>query len=180
MTFAETTLLGAIAGSTIFLGLPVGRMQRVSPRARVALSMLAAGILVFILVDVCAEGMGIVEAHLESFREDHASFAPVLGLFAVLAGGFLIGVGGIATAQRWLLSRQGTPPLPPVGGAESAAVLDASELTIVRRAEATAERRALGTAMTIAVAIGLHNFAEGLAIGVSAQAGERNGLAIGT
>jgi len=34
------------------------------------------------------------------------------------------------------------------------------------------ERRALRTGMTIAAAIGLHNFAEGLAIGVSAKAGE--------
>ncbi|HEY8303150.1 MAG TPA: ZIP family metal transporter, partial [Solirubrobacteraceae bacterium] len=34
-----------------------------------------------------------------------------------------------------------------------------------------ARQRALHTGMTIAVAIGLHNFAEGLAIGVSAKAG---------
>ena len=41
-----------------------------------------------------------------------------------------------------------------------------------RRTLEAVDRRALNTAMTIAVAIGLHNFAEGLAIGVSAQAGE--------
>ncbi len=35
-----------------------------------------------------------------------------------------------------------------------------------------ARARALRTGMTIAVAIGLHNFAEGLAIGVSANSGE--------
>ena len=37
---------------------------------------------------------------------------------------------------------------------------------------ATARARALQTGLIIAGAIGLHNFAEGLAIGVSAQAGE--------
>jgi ZIP family zinc transporter len=36
----------------------------------------------------------------------------------------------------------------------------------------SAKQRALRTGMIIAVAIGLHNFAEGLAIGVSARAGE--------
>jgi ZIP family zinc transporter len=40
-------------------------------------------------------------------------------------------------------------------------------------AEAALQRaRALRTGMTIAIAIGLHNFAEGLAIGVSASTGE--------
>ena len=38
--------------------------------------------------------------------------------------------------------------------------------------ELTARARALRTGMTIAAAIGLHNFAEGLAIGVSASTGE--------
>ena len=30
MSTAQTLLLGAVAGSTIFLGLPIGRMQSVS------------------------------------------------------------------------------------------------------------------------------------------------------
>jgi zinc transporter, ZIP family len=47
-------------------------------------------------------------------------------------------------------------------------VLSAEELL---REEAAARARALRTGMTIAAAIGLHNFAEGLAIGVSASAG---------
>src|SRR6478609_1826917 len=38
--------------------------------------------------------------------------------------------------------------------------------------EDSARSKALRTGMTIAVAIGLHNFAEGLAIGVSASTGE--------
>ena len=31
MSTAQTLVLGAIAGLTIFLGLPIGRMQNVSP-----------------------------------------------------------------------------------------------------------------------------------------------------
>jgi ZIP family zinc transporter len=58
MSFAETAALGAIAGFTIFLGLPIGRAEGLSQRARVGLSMLSAGILAFLFMDVGAEGLG--------------------------------------------------------------------------------------------------------------------------
>jgi ZIP family zinc transporter len=113
MTFAQTTLLGAIAGSTIFLGLPVGRLERVSARTRVGLSMLSAGVLAFLFMDVGAEALGIVEGHLDAYKEQDASLWPVIENFALLSVGFLAGVGGIATAQRRLAPR---PPAPPLAG----------------------------------------------------------------
>jgi ZIP family zinc transporter len=137
---------------------------------RVALSMLSAGILAFLFMDVGAEGLGIVETHLDAFKEGAATLWPVIGLFALLSVGFLLGVGGIATVQRRLGAR--TRLRPPVAGGESAAVMSPSELAAHRQAITDVQRRALRTAMVIAAAIGLHNFAEGLAIGVSAQAGE--------
>jgi ZIP family zinc transporter len=172
MSFAETTLLGAIAGFTIFLGLPLGRVQGFSPRARVGLSMLSAGILAFIFMDVGAEGLGIIETHLDAYKQGSASLWPVIGLFALLSAGFLGGVGGISTVQR-RLGRAAPPPLPPMaGGQVSSAAVPAAESPAYRNYAGKLEHHALRTAMTIAVAIGLHNFAEGLAIGVSAQAGE--------
>ena len=102
MSFAETAALGAIAGLTIFLGLPIGRAEGLSARARVGLSMLSAGILAFLFMDVGAEGLGIIETHLDAFKAHEASLWPVVGLFALLSAGFLIGVGGIATVQRRL------------------------------------------------------------------------------
>src|SRR3954452_15488656 len=167
MSFAETAALGAIAGFTIFLGLPIGRVRSLSVRARVALSMLSAGILAFLFMDVGAEGLGIVETHLDAFKDDNASLWPVIGLFALLSVGFLAGIGGISTVQR-LLKRS----RPPIAGGESMAVLSAAEAAEQRRFLENVQGTALRTAMVIAVAIGLHNFAEGLAIGVSAQAGE--------
>jgi ZIP family zinc transporter len=79
-------------------------------------------------------------------------------------------VGGIATAQRRL--RGAAQPRPRIAGGESIAAMSAAEAAEQRSAFAALDRAALRTAMVIAVAIGLHNFAEGLAIGVSAQAGE--------
>jgi ZIP family zinc transporter len=169
MTFAETTLLGAIAGSTIFLGLPVGRVKGLSTRARVGLSMLSAGILAFLFMDVGSEALGIIETKLDAYKEHDASLWPVISLFALLSVGFLAGVGGIATAQRKLTARQA---LPPLAGGQSVASMAADEAAAHRGAVRAIERRSLQTGMVIAAAIGLHNFAEGLAIGVSAQAGE--------
>jgi len=170
MSFAETAALGAIAGFTIFLGLPLGRASGLSPRARVGLSMLSAGILAFIFMDVGAEALGLIETHLDAYKEHEATLWPVIGLFALMSAGFLVGVGGIATVQRRLGERAADPP--PLAGAESTVAMSPAEVAEHRQAFAALDRRALRTAMAIAVAIGLHNFAEGLAIGVSAQAGE--------
>jgi zinc transporter, ZIP family len=170
LSFGQTVALGAIAGFTIFLGLPIGRLPRMSSRVRVGLSMFSAGVLAFLFMDVGAEGLGIVETHLDAFKEHDASLWPVVGLFALLSVGFLAGVGGIATAQRRLGSH--ATDLPPMAGGESAAVMSPLERVEHSHAVRDIERRALRTAMTIAAAIGLHNFAEGLAIGVSAKAGE--------
>ncbi len=203
MSFGETVLLGAIAGSTIFIGLPLGRMDRVGPRMRLALAMLSVGILAFIFMDVGAHGEAIVAKALDGYKHTHTGMPHVLGLFCLLAVGFTVGVAGIGTLERRLRTgrtRPGGHPLPPIAGAEQAVAREAAgeaaagepaagEASTVAGAqppaalaaqgshvytdEAERARRAvaLRTGMTIALAIGLHNFAEGLAIGVSAKSG---------
>jgi hypothetical protein len=52
MGFPELVLLGAIAGFTIYLGMPAGRLGLVDERVRVALPMFSVGILAFIFMDV--------------------------------------------------------------------------------------------------------------------------------
>jgi len=89
--------------------------------------------------------------------------------FRLLAVGFTVGTAGISAAERRLRSRR-TPPAPVAGG-EAAAVLGPEQLARAQEGAEAARRRALQTGMVIATAIGLHNFAEGLAIGVSAKAG---------
>jgi zinc transporter, ZIP family len=165
MSFAETALLGAIAGFTIYLGLPVGRLGRVNDRARVALAMFSVGILAFIFVDVTGHGQEIVARSLDSYKHNDSSLGHVVGLFALLAVGFTAGTAGISGIEQYLRRRT---VRPPIAGGDAAATLGADELA---RYELDARRVALRSGMTIAFAIGLHNFAEGLAIGVSAKAG---------
>lgn len=166
MSFSETVLLGALAGFTIFLGLPVARLQSLSPRTRVALAMFSVGVLVFLLVDVLAHGFEIAEGAVTAFKDDDGSFIHAVLLALLLIGGFALGSAGLGIAERRLRSRNA--PLPPMAGGATdvLAVEDHQSVLDATRAQA------LRTGLIIAMAIGLHNFAEGLAIGVSAQSGE--------
>ncbi len=173
MSFAETAVLGAIAGFTIYIGLPLGRMERVDDRTRVCLAMFSVGILAFIFMDVTTNAQGIVADALHAYKDNTGSFGKVIGLFAVLAVGFTAGVAGISAFERRLRTRTAPPPI--AGGSSVAAVEPGAASAVVLeeadRAALEARQRALHTGMVIAMAIGLHNFAEGLAIGVSAKTG---------
>ncbi len=170
MSFASTVALGAVAGFTIFLGLPIGRMRLLSPRARVGLAMFAVGILGFILVDVLSEASGRVEDALTAYKDHTGSFGHVLAFGLLMAGGFTAGAAGIAFLERRL--RPVKPVAPPIAGGATAAAFGAGEASTFERQADAARRSALRTGLVIAAAIGLHNFAEGLAIGVSARAGD--------
>jgi zinc transporter, ZIP family len=170
LSFAQTVLLGALAGFTIFLGLPVGRLQTLSPRARVALAMFSVGILAFIFVDVLSHADEIVEGALNGYKDGNGSFGHLAVLVALLIGGFGFGSAGLGIIERRL--RPPRPEPPPVRGGSGEVALTPTETATLASEADDARRRALQTGVVIAVAIGLHNFAEGLAIGVSARAGE--------
>jgi ZIP family zinc transporter len=167
MSFGETVLLGALAGLTIFLGLPVGRLQLLSARARVALAMFSVGVLVFLLVDVLSHGFEIAEDAVAEFHDGQGSFARAAALALLLTGGFGLGSAGLGILERRLRAR--SAPAPIAGGAVD--VVGEEHQHLLTQA-AVAKAQALQTGVIIAAAIGLHNFAEGLAIGVSARAGE--------
>jgi zinc transporter, ZIP family len=172
MSFGETVLLGALAGFTIFLGLPVARMRLLGTRARVGLAMFAVGVLAFLLADVMEHAFGIVEEAVEEFADDEGSFGEALGLTLLLCAGFLAGTAGLGFLEARIRARDATPPPIAGGSPELAGELTVGDAIPIDTQEAIARARALRTGMTIAAAIGLHNFAEGLAIGVSASAGE--------
>jgi ZIP family zinc transporter len=167
MSFAQTVALGAAAGFTIYIGLPLGRLKLVDNRARVALAMLSVGILAFIFVDVLSHAISIVNGALAQFKHGHASLGHVVWLAFLLAAGFTAGSAGLAILERRI--RPVGPVRPPIAG--GAVALTGDQLQALDYEAMAARRRALRTGLTIAAAIGVHNFAEGLAIGVSARAG---------
>jgi ZIP family zinc transporter len=168
MSFGETVLLGALAGFTIYLGLPLGRIEFVSRRAKVALAMFSVGVLAFLFAEVLVHGVEIVEEHFEELGEGEGSLLEGLGLALMLGLGFTAGSAGLALAEGWMRGSQ-QPPIS--GGATDTMTVEQAQMA-ARVEESSTRALALRTGMTIAAAIGLHNFAEGLAIGVSASTGE--------
>jgi ZIP family zinc transporter len=158
MSTAQTFVLGAVAGSTILLGLPMARVrhQRAEPRA--ALTAIATGILVFLLWDVLSNGVAPVQRVLDAHRWGLFSWRVVL-----LGGGFALGLMGLVYYDHWVKTRRASPLVGP-----GAAAID--EFRRERGIHALSPTHRL--ALLIATGIGIHNFGEGLAIGQSAAAGK--------
>ena len=166
MDLGQTLLLGFIAGVTIVLGLPIGRLQKPMPSMKVLLNAIAIGVLLFLAWDVLSAAWEPVDASLGAVHAGNGGLAAAFGwglLFALgLAGGLL----GLVAYDRYMAraavraANRGGP------GAMSTA-----EVPMPARGVAgwSPARR---LSLLIAVGIGLHNFAEGLAIGQSAASNE--------
>src|SRR6266540_6120338 len=114
MSTAQTLVLGAIAGFTIFLGLPIGRMQGVSASTKAFLASIATGILVFLLWDVLSAAVGPVEAALEDGRGGRFAWLSFL-----LTAGFVTGLMTLVYYDLWMKRRRRRAFLGP-GAASSA------------------------------------------------------------
>jgi len=151
-------VLGALAGFTIFLGLPIGRIRSASVRLKAALSALATGILLFLLWDVLVHGIEPVEDALKSATDQGGSWVDFARLAVTFAAGATVGLMSLVYYDRWFGRQRSKAMLGP--GAASAAEFDRSWVAGLSPAA--------WLALLIATGIGLHNFSEGLAIGQSA------------
>jgi ZIP family zinc transporter len=158
MSTTQLLVLGALAGFTIFLGLPIGRIKSASTRLKAALSAMATGILLFLLWDVIVHGIEPVEEALKSATDEGGSWVDFARLAVTFAAGATIGLMSLVYYDRWFSRQRGKAMLGP--GAASAAEFDRSWVAGLSPAA--------WLALLIATGIGLHNFSEGLAIGQSA------------
>ncbi|HEY6794086.1 MAG TPA: hypothetical protein VI248_05340 [Kineosporiaceae bacterium] len=170
MSLTDTVLLGLIAGATILLGLPVGRMRGLSPSLRMFLNALAVGVLIFLVWDVLSAAWAPIDGALSRIHDKGVGWADLAGYSVMFAGGLAVGLVGLVGydrfRQRFALSRARAAAGRPVGpGAMSVHERPGSPSGLL-----WSDARRL--AVLIAVGIGVHNLAEGLAIGQSAAGGE--------
>ncbi len=164
MSAASITALGAIAGFTIFLGLPIGRLQHVSDSLKVFLNAVAIGILFFLLFDVLAHINDPLEVALKAATGGEDTWSAFAWLATVTAAGASVGLLSLVYYEKRVMRRPAPPaPLAPA---------DATGTLLVETRPAKTVSPELRLAFLIATGIGLHNFAEGLAIGQSAVQGD--------
>jgi ZIP family zinc transporter len=156
---SQIVLLGAVAGLTIFLGLPLGRMRAPMPRLKVFLNALAIGILIFLLWDVLTNAWAPAGTALVGHRYGTA-FADGLTMLGCLG----LALMGLVYFDRWM-KRRAAAMRPEGPGAATA------HRPVLPAGPDAAKVRAAELSLLIAAGIGMHNFGEGLAIGSSAAAG---------
>lgn len=167
MDYSQLLLLGAIAGFTIFLGLPLAVMKNLSSRTKGFLNAIALGILVFLIIDVFSHGYESASDAATSAFAGKSSFGDAVIDLAAMFGGIAIGLLGLVLYEH----RTMTKKIPQVLSVES--IKQGDDFLHQSFHDISAYR----LAMMIAVGIGAHNFSEGLAIGQSYAAGQI-GLAI--
>ncbi len=157
MSTPQILLLGAIAGLTIFLGLPVARMHGLSANTRTGLSALATGILVFLFWDVMSNAVDPIDAALHGH-----DWSRVAGLSVLGCAGFVAGLMSLVYYDAWMKARAQRRASSLVG--PGAAAVD----EFAGRHGLDLTDPAIRLSFLIAIGIGVHNFGEGLAIGQAA------------
>ncbi len=159
MSTGQVLILGAIAGLTIFLGLPIGRIRNLDLRFRTFLSSTATGILLFLLWDVLTHAADPVTTSITD--SDWPRFAGLAAVFFTCLG---VGLLSLVYYEQWMGGRRAR--FRPGPGTASVEEFEQSHMSGLTAAQQLS--------MLIAIGIGLHNFSEGLAIGQSAAANELN------
>ena len=144
MSFTLTVVLGAIAGLTIFLGLPVARLRNLSPGWMAFLNSVATGILVFLLWDVLTKATEPIDAALTAAKDGQPG--NLILLLVLFTAGLAVGLLSLVYFETRYVRR----------AANASRLPDASPAQL---------------SMMIAIGMGLHNFSEGLAIGQASRSG---------
>jgi ZIP family zinc transporter len=159
MPIGQLLLLGALAGLTIFLGLPFAALSGITTSVKGALNGVATGILAFLTIDILGDVLRPGEQLVRGWASGTAATAVSVATLVCLVAGVFVGLVAIPFFESRLsrlLPRKGSPA--PAGHHGKPAAL-------------APETPPAMTALSIASGIGLHNFSEGLAIGQSAASG---------
>jgi len=155
--------LGAIAGATIFIGLPIGRLRGVSRAVQGMLNAIATGVLLFLLWDILSHAAAPIETSLVALRRGDARF---VGLVLIFAAGLGLGLLGLVYFNARLFGRtKNAPPAAP----RTLAMMIATGLGLHNLSEGLAIGQSAATgavafALILVIGFALHNVTEGFGI----------------
>jgi ZIP family zinc transporter len=170
MGLLPTLLLGCLAGGTILLGLPVGRLRKPAPSLRLFLNAAAVGVLLFLVWDVLSAAWEPIDAALGSVHDGDGGLGTALGYGLIAVAGLSVGLVSLVFYERWMGRQTSARPAGAPVRPHGPGAMTLGEVEPPRGLASWSAARRLS--LLIAVGIGLHNFAEGLAIGQSAASGE--------
>jgi len=176
MDYYQLLLLGAIAGFTIFLGLPLAIFQNISARKKGFLNAFAIGILIFLIIDVFSHAWEPTEESAsDAFNGKSLLGTAAINLLAMF-GGIGIGLLGLTFYESKFMKRKTNLSLQGITGAQKGSIYkDFSQNKKQQQQQQQQQQKSMllqqnsayKIAMMIAIGIGTHNFSEGLAIGQS-------------
>lgn len=161
--FLTTILLGAIAGLTIFLGLPIARSRRFSAQLVALLNAAAVGILLYLVIEIARNATTPITQGINAWHNGLAPFP--FAVTGVFVAGLLIGLVGLGSVATHISKRA-------AAGAENPLVL-AMVIAIGIGAHNFGEGLAIGasaasgsTALAVGLIVGfaLHNATEGFGV----------------
>ncbi|MGB6518434.1 MAG: multicopper oxidase domain-containing protein [Candidatus Cybelea sp.] len=163
LSFWTTVLLGAIAGFTIFLGLPIARARRLSPQTVALLNALAIGILLYLVVEIAQNAIVPISQALNSWHAGAGAFP--FALVAVFIAGLMIGLVGLGSAATHFTRKAAMHAENPIVLAALIAVgIGAHNFGEGLAIGASAAAGATAVALALIVGFGLHNATEGFGV----------------
>jgi ZIP family zinc transporter len=154
------------------------------PNLRLVLNATAVGVLLFLVWDVFSAAWEPIDVALSATHEGTGGWGPVFGYGALFVAGTSVGLLSLVGYDRQMASAHRrsvmsanadveAPVAASVGGGSGSGLPGSTE-EMVRPSRGGVASWSAGRrlALLIAIGIGLHNFAEGLAIGQSAASNE--------
>jgi ZIP family zinc transporter len=161
--FASTVWLGAIAGLTIFIGLPIARMRKLSPSVIGVLNALAIGILLYLVVEIAQNAMIPISQAMISWHGGSSAF-PVSLIFVFIFG-LLLGLVGLGSAATYITKRAAKHAENPLVLSMIIAIgIGAHNFGEGLAIGASASSGATALAVALIVGFALHNATEGFGV----------------
>src|SRR5579859_6652555 len=141
MGLGKTLLLGFVAGVTIVLGLPIGRLKRPAPSLRMMLNAIAVGILLFLVWDVLSAAWEPIDSALGDFHAGNGGLGRAFGYGVLFTSGLAVGLLALVAYERWMdrvTRRPGATIVEDAALATNPAPLSSSSVSTSDSARATA------------------------------------------